>query len=258
MFTITDAGSVRTLTIDRPERKNAIPAAGWRKLREEFEAFEASPLRVLVVTGAGGDFCSGADLFDPDGIEALQSVAGRFRRMAEVGEAAAALARVTKPTVAAVDGVAAGAGLNLALGCDIVVATSRVRMAEVFVKRGLVVDFGGTWLLPRVVGLQRAKEMALTGRIVEADEAREIGLVWRVVEPDALAAEVDALTARLLEGAPLAQALIKAGLNRSLESSFADSLAYETQAQAVCLGTEDVAAGVAAFLAKRTPEFKGR
>ncbi len=259
MLTVDDAGPVRTLTIDRPERRNAIPAEGWQRLRDEFEDFEASDLRVLVVRGAGGDFCSGADLSpDPGGWEALQSVTGRYQRMQEVGAAALALHRLSKPTIAAVDGVAVGAGLNLALGCDVVIATTRARLSELFVRRGLVVDFGGTWLLPRRVGLQRAKEMALTGRVVEAAEAEEMGLVWRVVDPEALTAEVNDLARRLAEGAPLAQALIKAAMNRSYEMSFAEALSHEAQAQSICLGSEDAAEGIAAFLEKRDPDFKGR
>ncbi len=178
--------------------------------------------------------------------------------MQEVGAAALALHRLSKPTIAAVDGVAVGAGLNLALGCDVVIATTRARLSELFVRRGLVVDFGGTWLLPRRVGLQRAKEMALTGRVVEAAEAEEMGLVWRVVDPEALTAEVNDLARRLAEGAPLAQALIKAAMNRSYEMSFAEALSDEAQAQSICLGSEDAAEGIAAFLEKRDPDFKGR
>lgn len=154
---------MRWLTIDRPDRKNAIPFDGWSDLSAEFEAFEGSGQRVLVVTGAGGEFCAGADL-DPSRIDRMQSVEDRHARMKVVAAAALALHRLTKPTIAAVDGVAVGAGLNLALGCDVVVATNRARFSEIFVKRGLTVDFGGSWLLPRIVGLQRAKEMALIGR----------------------------------------------------------------------------------------------
>ena len=116
-------------------------------LRGTLEAFEASAQGVLVVTGAGGDFCAGADL-DPSRMDRLQSVENRHLRMKEVGTAAMALHRLTKPAIAAVDGVAVGAGMNLALGCDVVVATERARFSEIFVKRGLTVDFGGSWLLP--------------------------------------------------------------------------------------------------------------
>ena len=117
--------------------------------------------------------------------------------------------------------------MNLALGCDIVVATPRARFAEIFVKRGLTLDFGGTWLLPRLVGMARARELALTGRVVEADEALELGLVSRIVDPEALEEAVAELAAELAEGAPLAQRLLKTGLSRSLEMTFEQSIAYE-------------------------------
>ncbi|MGH3650183.1 MAG: enoyl-CoA hydratase/isomerase family protein, partial [Acidimicrobiia bacterium] len=149
---------VRWLTIDRPERKNAIPEEGWSLLAEVFTDFDKGPERVLVITGAGGEFCSGADL-EPGRFGAKMSVAESHERMKVVERAATALHRITKPTIAAVDGVAVGAGMNLALGCDVVIASERARFAEIFVRRGLTVDFGGTWLLPRVVGLQRAKEL---------------------------------------------------------------------------------------------------
>ena len=165
-FLTADRDNVRTITLNRPERKNAVPADGWPQLREAFVDFESSTQRVLVVTGAGGAFCSGADL-DPERFE--RNIVASRRRMKIVGETALALHRLTKPTVAVVDGVAAGAGMNLALGCDLVIATPNARFSEVFVKRGLTLDFGGSWLLPRIVGLQRAKELALTGRMVGAE-----------------------------------------------------------------------------------------
>ncbi len=252
-----DRHEVRWLTIDRPERKNAIPMEGWSHLREAFEDFEESSQRILVLTGAGGDFCAGADL-DPSKLDSVQTVTDRHHRMKEVGAAAMALHRVTKPTIAAVDGVAVGAGMNLALGCDFVVATDRARFAEIFARRGLTLDTGGTWLLPRVVGLQRAKELALTGRIVGADEALRIGLVMEVVAPDELASRVEHHGSQLLAGAPVAQMFTKQMLDSSFQTSFADALNWEGEAQSIVLGTEDAAEGILAFLDKRDPEWKGR
>jgi 2-(1,2-epoxy-1,2-dihydrophenyl)acetyl-CoA isomerase len=172
--------------------------------------------------------------------------------------AALALHRISKPTVAAVDGVAVGAGMNLALGCDIVIATERARFAEIFVNRGLTLDFGGTWLLPRLVGLARAREIALTGRMVGAEEALTIGLISAVVEHEGLADEAERVAVMLGAGAPLAQRFIKVALDRSSTMTFEQSLAFEGQAQATLLGSEDLFEGAAAFFQKRPPEFKGR
>jgi 2-(1,2-epoxy-1,2-dihydrophenyl)acetyl-CoA isomerase len=212
---------------------------------------------VLVITGADGEFCAGADL-DPSRIDRLQAVEDRHARMKLVGEAALALHRLTKPTIAAVDGVAVGAGMNLALGCDVVVATDRARFSEIFVRRGLTVDFGGSWLLPRIVGLQRAKELALSGRIVEADEAQRLGLVTEVVAPGDLEARVTEVATGLLAGAPLAQMFAKQTLNAAFTIDLADALSWEGEAQSVALGTEDAAEGVLAFLEKRAPDWKGK
>jgi enoyl-CoA hydratase/carnithine racemase len=263
---------VRWLTIDRPETKNAIPVDGWQGLGDAFIDFERSEDRVLVVTGAGGEFCSGADLdpdrfaagssvgadLDPDRFSAASSVADTHRRMKTVGRAATALHTITKPTIAAVDGVAVGAGMNLAIGCDVVVATDRARFSEIFVRRGLTVDFGGTWLLPRIVGLQRAKELALSGRIVPAPEALAIGLVLEVVAVEALSGRITELAQSFLAGAPVGQKFAKQGINASFESSFADSLSWEGQSQAIAVATNDVVEGVAAFLQKREPNWTGR
>jgi len=249
-----DRDRVRWLTIDRPERKNAVPMDGWADLRAAFDDFESSDQRVLVITGAGGEFCAGADL-DPSRITEGQSVTSRHERMKLVGSTAMALHRITKPTIAAVDGVAVGAGMNLALGCDVVIASDRARFSEIFVKRGLAVDFGGSWLLPRVVGIQRAKELALSGRIVDAEEAVRIGLVIDVVPPDELEDRAAELAEAFLAGAPNAQTFIKQTFNGSFQESFADALGWEGQAQAVLLGTEDAAEGILSFVEKRPPEW---
>jgi len=249
--------SIRWLTIDRPERKNAIPPDGWPVLAEAFTDFERSEDRVLVVTGAGGAFCAGAEL-DAHRFSGSLSIPDGHRRMKVVERAATALHRCTKPTIAAVDGVAVGAGMNLALGCDVVIATDRARFSEIFVRRGLTVDFGGTWLLPRAVGLQRAKELALSGRMVEAVEAERLGIAMEVVPVDDLADRVIAIARSFLAGAPIGQMFAKQGLNASFESSFGESIGWEGQSQSITFGTEDVVEGVAAFLEKRDPKWKGR
>jgi 2-(1,2-epoxy-1,2-dihydrophenyl)acetyl-CoA isomerase len=148
--------------------------------------------------------------------------------------------------------------MNLALGCDVVVATERARFSEIFVRRGLTVDFGGSWLLPRIVGLQRAKELALSGRMVEAEEAASIGLVAEVVTVEALEDRVAEIAGTFLDGAPVAQMFAKQTLNASFQVSLADALSWEAEAQSVALGTEDAIEGVLAFLEKRPPEWKGK
>ncbi|MCL1593037.1 MAG: enoyl-CoA hydratase-related protein [Actinomycetia bacterium] len=252
----TDSGSVRTLTMSNPGRKNAVPPTEWGSFERAFRDFEVSDQRVLVITGADGDFSAGADMNKPsvDGPSAGETAS----RMRVITRAATALHRMTKPTIAAVDGVAVGAGMNLALGCDFIVATDRARFSEIFVRRGLTLDFGGTWLLPRLVGLARARELALTGRIVGAAEALSIGLVSRVVEHDSLDASVAELSYQLALGAPLAQAVVKRALDRSSSMTFEQAIAFEEHAQAILLASEDLAEGAAAFVEKREPDFTGR
>lgn len=254
-ITSEDRGPVRWFTLSNPGRKNAVPLDGWEELRTAMREFEDSEARVAVIRGADGDFCAGADL-DPSRLEDSGIVAGH-RRMKEVAGAATALHRVGKPMVAAVDGVAVGAGMNLALGCDVVIASTRARFSEIFVRRGLTPDFGGSWLLPRVVGMQRAKELALSGRIVEADEAQRIGLCLEVVEPERLSERAAALAESFLQGAPLAQAFAKQGLDASWELSFEEALGWEGQSQSILFSSADFLEGVAAFLEKRPPEFGG-
>ena len=248
---------IRILTLENPRRKNAIPGDGWRPLGDAFQEFEASDDRVLVITGADGDFCAGADL-DPSSMSDGTSVVDRAERMKLVGSVAQTLHRCTKPTIAAVDGVAVGAGLNLALGCDVVIASERARFAELFVRRGLTLDFGGSWLLPRIVGLQRAKELALSGRMVGAGEAMALGLCIEVTPPDGLLERAMELAGTFAAQAPLAQMFAKQGIDHAFDHSFAEALALEGQSQAILFGTDDVSEGVSAFLEKREPRFRGR
>ncbi len=253
-LTIDDRGPVRWVVMSNPGRRNAVPRGGWEELAAAFYDFETSDARVLVLTGADGDFCSGAEL---DPAMAADSAAVNVGFMAGPNAAATALHRLSKPTIAAVDGVAVGGGMNLALGCDLVVCTGRARFSEIFVRRGLTLDVGGSWLLPRIVGLARAREIALTGRIVEAGEALAIGMVVEVVAPARLEARVTELAEELARGAPLSHRFIKRALDRSATMSFEQALAFEEQAQAILLGSEDLREAVQAFADKREPDFRG-
>src|SRR6478735_2923405 len=189
---------VVTCTLNRPEKKNAVTSEMWVGLIDLFEAVATNPDdRVLVITGAGDGFCSGADLGDSGTAQAASGVGGALAGMRTVGNAALALHDLAKPTIAAVNGVAAGAGCNLALGCDLVIASDRARFSEIFSKRGLTVDFGGSWVLPRLVGMHRAKELVLLADVIDVTEAERIGLVNRVVPPDQLETTVKEIALRL-------------------------------------------------------------
>jgi 2-(1,2-epoxy-1,2-dihydrophenyl)acetyl-CoA isomerase len=169
-----------------------------------------------------------------------------------------ALHRLPKPTIAKVDGIAAGAGCNMALGCDLIVASEEARFSEIFARRGLSIDFGGSWLLPRLVGLHRAKELALLADIISAKEALELGLVNRVVPGVDLDGFVDAWARQLAAGPPIALAMTKSLLNQSFEVSMAHALEEEGRSQVVNFSTADTAEALAAFMEKREPRFQGR
>jgi len=248
------SGGVLTVTLNRPKRLNAAPMQMWRELAEVFTQARHRPEdRVVVVTGAGGAFCAGVDLSDPE-------VAGAHPRvyMRVVDDAALALHRLPQPSIAKVDGVAVGAGCNLALGCDLVVASSEARFSEIFSRRGLSVDFGGTWLLPRRVGLHKAKELAFFGEILSAAEAADLGLLNRVVPRDELDEFVGEWARRLAEGPPLALAATKAMLDDSFSLGFADALEREGTSQVLNITSEDGREAIVAFLEKREATFKGR
>ena len=248
------ANGVATLTLNRPEKKNAINSTMFGELLEVFrEVNDSTADRVLVITGAGDGFCSGADL----------SVRGEDKRnplarLHWVGDIALALHRIQKPVIAKVNGVAAGAGMNLALGCDLIVASDTARFSEIFAKRGLSIDFGGSWLLPRLIGMHKAKELALFADIISAKEAAELGLVNRVVPAGQLDAFVADWADRLAAGAPMALAMTKRLLTNSFAVSMDEALEAEGMAQSVNFYTDDTKEAIAAFLEKREPKFKGR
>ena len=205
--------------------------------------------------GAGGAFCSGADLSRrPDGPRPRH----QWHNMRNVGSVALALARVPQPVIAKVGGVAVGAGCNLALGCDLVVASDEARFAEIFAKRGLSIDFGGSFLLPRIVGMHKAKELAFFADIISAKEAEGIGLVNRVVAAAQLDDVVEDWARRLAAGPPIALAQTKRLLTNSFEVTLEQALEDEGWAQTVNGATADTAEAMAAFLEKREPRFSGR
>jgi 2-(1,2-epoxy-1,2-dihydrophenyl)acetyl-CoA isomerase len=247
-----DAGVV-TVTLNRPDRRNAFNATMVEELRATFREVASRPEdRALVLTGAGGAFCSGADI--TSGMGSSHPLV----YMREVGEAALALHRIPKPTIAKVRGVAAGAGWNMALACDLVVAADDARFSQIFVKRALSVDFGGSWILPRLIGLQRAKELTFFGEFVSALEARDLGLVNRLLPDGELDAFVDGWARELAQGPTLTLSLTKTLLSHGLETSLEQALEDEARAQAVSLSTEDTREAIRAFVEKRAPEFQGR
>ncbi len=246
-------GVVRVV-LNRPEKKNAVDATMWNELAAVLaEVARRDDDRVLVLSGAGGAFCSGADLSGPRAVDEHP-----LFTMDRIHGVALALHRLAKPVVACVDGDAVGAGCNLALGCDLVLATPRSRFAEIFVRRGLSVDFGGSWILPRLIGLHRAKMLCLTGDLVSARQALEMGLINEVHEVDRIKGAVDDLVERLLAGPPVAQALIKRLLNDGALSTMSEALDAESSAQVVNIASGDAAEAREAFAAKRAPEFTGR
>jgi enoyl-CoA hydratase/carnithine racemase len=248
------ADGIVTLTLNRPARKNAANAQMWNELLEVFREVKASDGdRVLVITGAGDAFCSGADLSGGGGGGRHQLAAMRHIR-----DVALALHDLPQPTIARVNGVAAGAGCNLALGCDLVVASDRARFSEIFARRGLSVDFGGTWLLPRLIGLHKAKELAFFADIIDARQAAELGIVNKVVGHDELDSAVGEWAARLAAGPPIALAQTKAMLNRSAQVTMEQALELEGWSQTVNFGTGDTVEAITAFVEKREPRFEGR
>ena len=250
------AGRVMTLTLNRPEIRNAMDAESSGLLLDHlYQAIDDPEVRVVVLTGAGEGFCSGADVRRIG--EGGQI--GTTRRLRERHHVAIRLLReMEMPTLAAVNGAAVGLGCDFAMACDLRIASDRAFFGELFVKRGIMPDCGGTWLLPRLVGLGKAFEMIYLGERVSADEALGIGLVNWVVPHERFGEETDALAAKLAAGPPIAYAQAKRAVNLGLQVDLARGLEYEIAGQTICLASEDKQEGIRAWKEKRRPEFKGR
>jgi enoyl-CoA hydratase/carnithine racemase len=249
-------GVVR-VTMNRPHRKNALDTTMIGELRDVFlEVEDRADDRAMVLTGAEGEFCSGADLGSSS--PATDTSQPAILRMRRLGDLAVALHRITKPTVARVDGVAVGAGASLAIGCDLVVASDRARLSFIFARRGLSLDNGSSWLLPRLVGSARAKELAFFADLLGAEQAREMGLVNRVVPVAQLDEVVDEWAERLAQGPTLALTMTKKLIDDSWASSLAQATEAEAQAQCVNFSSQDTAEALAAFQERREPRFTGR
>ena len=255
------------LTLNRPERKNSISPELREELLQAFdEAGADDDVRCVVLTGAGDAFCSGVDLGrskvtgdasrgdqkKPD----LRAIREAMKRGMQ--RVVRAIWDLDKPVVASVNGVAAGGGAQLALVCDLVVASDAARFIEIFVKRGLAVDSAGGWLLPRLVGLAKAKELVFFGDPISAQDAFAAGLINKVVPPEELGAVTREWAERLARGPTRSIGASKTLLNRALETDLTTALEEEATAQAFVSQTRDFAEGVRAFAEKRDPDFRGR
>jgi len=259
--TFEKEGGIATLTLNLPERLNALsPGIREALLGAAEDVAQDDDTKVLIITGAGRAFCSGADVRGLAGqVEIRSGEAGRRGIMGPLSLPVLRLSQLDKPVIAAVNGVAAGGGFGLATACDIRIASENARFISVFVRRGLPVEWGLSYFLPRVVGTTKALEILWTGRAVDAQEAERIGLVSKVVPADDLMNEARALAAKFAKGPSIAIELIKRTVYAGLQSNnLAAQLGYETYAAGVCVRTEDFAEGVKAFLEKREAAFQGR
>ena len=252
---IETVDAVATITLDRPDALNSLTIELKEALIAAFATVDADPaVRAVVLTGAGRAFCAGQDLRErlvPDDAPLADEIRLRYNPLIR------SMRSLPKPIVAAVNGIAAGAGASLAFACDIRIAAEGASFLLAFGRVGLVPDSGATWLLPRLIGGARAAELALLGEPLSAADAERIGLVFRVVPDERVVAEAQRLASRLAAGAPRAVALTKELLERSWTNSFQDQLELEADLQGAAGATADHAEGIAAFLEKRPPRFSG-
>lgn len=254
---VTTEGPVVWLTLNRPTRKNALDRELVQRLGSALEfATARAETRVIVLRGSGESFCAGADLgtMKPEAL----SDADLGERVAEFHHLIRSIVDASQPVVAALDGPAVGFGADLALACDLRVATSRAYLQESFVHVGLMPDGGGTYWLPALVGLGRALEFLLLGTRLEAEQCLALGLVNRVVAPDALEQAAAAVAQQLAAAAPLAVASIKRAVRAAGREQLEAALSREKDGQLALLGSDDLREGVEAFFAKRAPRFLGR
>src|SRR2546427_3868238 len=256
---VTEAEGIVTITLNRPDRLNALFGHMRRDLAEALEEAGSDPeVRVIVINGEGRAFCAGGDvhfmaeLVERGDAEEFARLLGAARRVI------LAIRQMTKPVLASIEGPASGAGFNLALACDLRIASSTATFSQSFVKLGFHPDWGGTYFLPRIVTPNIACELFFLGDTIDAQEAQRLGLLNRVVAPDELEAETRKLAERLREGPAVSIAAAKHAVYASERETLEQMLQYEVEAQIHCFESEDGREGVRAFLEKRPPRFTGR
>jgi 2-(1,2-epoxy-1,2-dihydrophenyl)acetyl-CoA isomerase len=251
---IETAGAVRKLTLNRPAALNSFTSAMHRELRSALDAAaDDAAVRCLVITGAGRGFCAGQDLNDPEvGTNVGQVVERIYKPLA------LRIASMPIPVIAMVNGVAAGAGANFALGCDLVIAARSASFIQAFSKIGLVPDCGGTWLLPRLVGRAKAIGLAMTGDKLSAEAAERMGLIWSVVDDVALQDQTMALASKLAAMPTQALAATRRTIDEAILADYASALSLEARVQNDMGAQPDFREGVAAFLEKRAAKFSDR
>ncbi|MCC6535700.1 MAG: enoyl-CoA hydratase/isomerase family protein [Burkholderiales bacterium] len=250
---------IATLTLNRPERLNALGDTLREDLHDAvLKASADQGVRVMVLTGAGRGFCSGGDvktMSERDQAGATSPLGEKIAPRRD--QTILAMRDSPKPILAAVNGHAAGAGFNLALACDMRIASTAAKFTQAFVRRGLHPDWGGTYFLPRVVGTAKACELILTGETIDAEEAFRLGIVNAVTSPETLMAKTYELAKKLAAGPPIAIRLAKRAIYHNQDVDLRAGLEYETYAQNICRETEDAKEGVQAFVEKRAPNFQG-
>ncbi len=256
---ITEDNGISTITLNRPEKLNALAGHMRRDLAEALEAAGSDrAVHVVVITGVGRAFCSGgdvaamADLIERQDADEFSRLLGSARRVVT------AIRHMTKPVIASINGPAFGAGFNLALACDLRIASSNATFSQSFAKVGLHPDWGGTYFLPRLVTPNKACEMFFLGDPIDAEEAQRLGLINFVVAPSELEAETRKLAERLRNAPAIAIAAAKQAVYLSQSAELEEMLRFETEAQMRCFDSDDGAEGVRAFLEKRPPKFTGR
>lgn len=249
---------VAWLTMNRPEVRNGQGSFERAEMVQALEmARDDDGVRVIVITGAGDAFCAGGDVsnFPTGPVDFMEKIGMQVRGKKRPIEMTR---EIPKPIIAMVNGLALGAGCELAMSCDIIIASERAKFGQPEIRLGLIPGGGGTQVLPRLVGEKKAKELVFTGNIINAEEALRIGLINRVVPEEMLRQVVEEFAATLCERSPIILKLAKLAVNKALETSLSAGLAYEVDLCALCFATEDLYEGANAFKEKRTPVYKGK